>query len=559
MDDVREESAGGETVKRFPTVGIGTSAGGVQALQRFFENLPDDVDAAFVVIVHLDPGHQSELPNILATRTRMPVAQVVGRVALQPRHVYVIPPNRQLLATDHHLALAEFDEPRWQRAPIDIFFRSLAGQHGNDFAVILSGAGSDGSVGIKAVKEAGGIILVQDPDEAEYGSMPRNAIATGMADFVLSVREIAERLPGLVRDRRNPNAGALSETDGEAMQRILSYLRVRSGHDFANYKKSTVSRRIARRMQVQRAETLADYLVVLRENPGEAPALFADLLISVTTFFRDPTAFEKLAALVIPRLFEEKAVPAPIRVWVAGCATGEEAYSIAMLLLEEAGRQEIRCEIQVFASDLDDVALSLAREGRYPAAIEADVTEERLRRFFTREGDQYQVRRELRDVVLFAKHSLLKDPPFSRVDLVSCRNVLIYLDREVQHEVCATFHFALRLSGYLFLGSSESADGPVGAFRPIDRESQIYQRASIPAEVRVAPRSGAVTFGLRAPAAANVGPVSPAGRGRGSSRSVGTLGASEHHCRRVLPGGASVRARRSIPATVRWDADKRRH
>ena len=496
MDDVREESAGGETVKRFPTVGIGTSAGGVQALQRFFENLPDDVDAAFVVIVHLDPGHQSELPNILATRTRMPVAQVVGRVALQPRHVYVIPPNRQLLATDHHLALAEFDEPRWQRAPIDIFFRSLAGQHGNDFAVILSGAGSDGSVGIKAVKEAGGIILVQDPDEAEYGSMPRNAIATGMADFVLSVREIAERLPGLVRDRRNPNAGALSETDGEAMQRILSYLRVRSGHDFANYKKSTVSRRIARRMQVQRAETLADYLVVLRENPGEAPALFADLLISVTTFFRDPTAFEKLAALVIPRLFEEKAVPAPIRVWVAGCATGEEAYSIAMLLLEEAGRQEIQCEIQVFASDLDDVALSLAREGRYPAAIEADVTEERLRKFFTREGDQYQVRRELRDVVLFAKHSLLKDPPFSRVDLVSCRNVLIYLDREVQHEVCATFHFALRLSGYLFLGSSESADGPVGAFRPIDRESQIYQRASIPAEVRVAPRSGAVTFGL---------------------------------------------------------------
>ncbi|HEY6517940.1 MAG TPA: CheR family methyltransferase [Roseiarcus sp.] len=475
---------------------MGTSAGGVQALQRFFENLPDDVDAAFVVIVHLDPGHQSELPNILATRTRMPVAQVVGRVALQPRHVYVIPPNRQLLATDHHLALAEFDEPRWQRAPIDIFFRSLAGQHGNDFAVILSGAGSDGSVGIKAVKEAGGIILVQDPDEAEYGSMPRNAIATGMADFVLSVREIAERLPGLVRDRRNPNAGALSETDGEAMQRILSYLRVRSGHDFANYKKSTVSRRIARRMQVQRAETLADYLVVLRENPGEAPALFADLLISVTTFFRDPTAFEKLAALVIPRLFEEKAVPAPIRVWVAGCATGEEAYSIAMLLLEEAGRQEIQCEIQVFASDLDDVALSLAREGRYPAAIEADVTEERLRRFFTREGDQYQVRRELRDVVLFAKHSLLKDPPFSRVDLVSCRNVLIYLDREVQHEVCATFHFALRLSGYLFLGSSESADGPVGAFRPIDRESRIYQRASIPAEVRVAPRSGAVTFGL---------------------------------------------------------------
>ncbi|HEY5207764.1 MAG TPA: chemotaxis protein CheB, partial [Roseiarcus sp.] len=505
MDDVREEGIGGETAKRFPTVGIGTSAGGVQALQTFFETLPDDVDAAFVVIVHLDPGHQSELSKILATRTRMPVAQVVGRVALEPRHVYVIPPNRQLLATDHHLALAEFDEPRWQRAPIDIFFRSLAGQHGDDFAIILSGAGSDGSVGIKAVKEAGGIILVQDPDEAEYGSMPRNAIATGMADFVLPVRELAERLPGLVRDRRSPNAGALSETDGEAMQRILSYLRVRSGHDFANYKKSTVSRRIARRMQVQRVETLADYLVVLRENPGEAQALFADLLISVTTFFRDTSAFEKLAALVIPRLFEEKGASDPIRVWVAGCATGEEAYSIAILLLEEASRHEIRREIQVFASDLDDVALGLAREGRYPAAIEADVTEDRLRKFFSREGDQYQVRRELRDIVLFAKHSLSKDPPFSRVDLISCRNVLIYLDRELQGQICSTFHFALKPPGYLFLGSSESADNPVGLFRAFDREARIYRRTLMPVEARVMPRVGAANFGpeplpARAPA-----------------------------------------------------------
>ena len=482
--------------KRFPTVGIGTSAGGVHALQMFFESLPDDVDAAFVVVVHLDPGRQSELSNILAARTKMPVTQVSGLTPIEPRHVYVIPPNRQLRATDHHLAITEFDEPRWQRAPIDLFFRSLAAEHGDDFAIVLSGAGSDGSVGIKAVKEAGGIILVQDPDEAEYGSMPRNAVATGLADFVLPVREIAARLPELIRDPRNPLSDDLTETDGEAMPRILSHLRARSGHDFSSYKKSTICRRIARRMQVQRAATMADYLVILRENPPEVQALFADLLISVTTFFRDTSAFDKLAALVIPRVFNDKGASDTIRVWVPGCATGEEAYSIAILLLEEAGRHEIRCGLQVFASDLDDNALIVAREGRYPIAIEADMTEERLRRFFTREGDHFRVTRELRDVVLFAKHSLLKDPPFSRVDLISCRNVLIYLDKEVQHEVCTTFHFALHRSGYLFLGSSEHADNPVGMFRALDREARIYQRTSVPAEVRVTPRTGAVTFGL---------------------------------------------------------------
>ena len=412
-----EEAAGEGSPKRFPTVGIGTSAGGVHALQVFFETLPDDVDAAFVVIVHLDPEHQSELSKILAARTRMPVAQVSGRVRLEPRRVYVIPPNRQLLVTDQHLALAEFDEPRWHRAPIDLFFRSLAAQRGDDFAIVLSGAGSDGSVGIKAVKEAGGIILVQDPDEAEYGSMPRSAIATGLADFVLPVREIAGRLPELIRNRRNPPSDVLNETDGEAMQRILSHLRIRSGHDFSKYKRSTVRRRIARRMQLQRAATMVEYLTILRENGGEAQALFADLLISVTTFFRDPQAFERLASIVITRLFEGKGSADKIRVWVPGCATGEEAYSIAMLLIEEATRREVRSEIQVFASDLDDGALAVARDGRYPVAIEADMTEERLKRFFNREGDRYHVTRELRDIVLFSKHSLLKDPPFSRVDL----------------------------------------------------------------------------------------------------------------------------------------------
>ncbi|HZZ62324.1 MAG TPA: chemotaxis protein CheB [Roseiarcus sp.] len=478
---------------RIPTVGIGSSAGGVHALQMFFESLPHSVDAAFVVVVHLDPEHQSELPAILAQRTKMPVTQVSGRVRLESGHVYVIPPNRQLMVTDQHLAIAEFGEPRWQRAPIDLFFRSLAAQGGDDFAMVFSGAGSDGAVGIKAVKEAGGIILVQDPDEAEYASMPRAAVSTGLADFVLPVREIAERLPELIANRGRIGSEAPDAMDGGGLQRILSHLRVRSGHDFSSYKKSTVRRRIARRMQVQRARTMSDYLAVLRDNPAEAQALFADLLISVTTFFRDSSAFDTLAATVIPRLFEDKGAGDSVRVWVPGCATGEEAYSIAVLLLEEAARHDIRCQIQLFASDLDDAALTAAREGRYPLAIEADMTEQRLRSFFSRDGDHYRVSRDLRDIVLFAKHSLLRDPPFSRVGLVSCRNVLIYLDRELQQQVLSTFHFALQPQGYLFVGSSENADAPVGMFRALDRGARIYQRMAMSNEVRVPLRIAGVS------------------------------------------------------------------
>ncbi|MGO9420864.1 chemotaxis protein CheB [Roseiarcus sp.] len=490
------EQGGEAPAKRFPTVGIGASAGGVRALQQFFESLPNEVNAAFVVVVHLDPTHDSELPNILSARTRMPVTQVTGLTRLKAGRVYIIPPNRQLLATDQHLALADFDEPRWQRAPIDLFFRSLAAQRGDDFVIVLSGAGSDGALGIKAAKEAGSIILVQDPEEAEYSSMPRSAVATGLADFVLPVRQIAMKLPELIGERPRLRAEVTDEGAGETMRRILSHLRVRTGHDFSSYKKSTVRRRIARRIQVQQAATMDNYLTILRENGAEAQALFADLLISVTTFFRDPAAFERLAAVVIPSLFEDKGAGDSVRAWIPGCATGEEAYSVAILLLEEQARRDIRCEIQVFASDLDEAALLIAREGRYPLAVEADVTEERLRRFFTRENDHYRVTRDLREVVLFARHSLLKDPPFSRADLISCRNVLIYLDRELQHQVCATFHFALRPDGYLFLGSSETAESPLGMFRAIDREARIYQRTPIAADMRVTPRIGPPVFGV---------------------------------------------------------------
>ena len=456
-------------------VAIGASAGGVHALQSLFATLPNDSGAAFVVVVHLDPEHRSELVNIIAARTRMPVVEVASRQHLDANHVYVIPPDRRLQMVDHEISALEFDEPRGQRAPIDLFFRSLAEKLGDGFAIILSGAGADGAIGVRAVKEAGGIILVQDPNEAEYASMPRSAIATGVADFVMPVRDLGKRLVDLIRIKESVSVPDIRNFDEELLRRILAHLRVRTGHDFSKYKRSTVLRRIARRMQVTRADDLKEYYDVMRDNADEAQALLGDLLISVTTFFRDTEAFEKIAKDVIPELFRIKEPEETIRVWVSGCATGEEAYTFAILLLEEAAKHPLRPPIQVFGSDLDSRALAAAREGRFPLAIETDLSGERLRRFFNREGDQYRIRQEVRDVVLFAVHDLLKDPPFSHVDLISCRNVLIYLDRELQEQVISTFNYALNPGGYVFLGASETADNPAGLFRNIDRTARIYQ------------------------------------------------------------------------------------
>jgi two-component system, chemotaxis family, CheB/CheR fusion protein len=466
MVDDKRNNRGHSEPKPEPTiVTIGASAGGVTALQRFFDALPADLGATFVVVVHLDPERRSELPQIIAGRTRMPVTQVRETEKLRADHVYVIPPDRRVQLIDHTISASEFDEPRGKRAPIDLFFRSAAERVGDGFAVILSGAGSDGAIGVRAVKEAGGIVLVQDPQEAEYGSMPRSAIASGVADFVLPVRDLALRLAELIRVKRTAKLPEEPQVDEELLRRVLAHLRVRTGHDFSKYKRSTVLRRIARRMQVTRTDNLGEYYEVLRDNTEEAQSLLADLLISVTTFFRDHDAFEALRTQVLPHLFEGRDLNATIRIWVSGCATGEEAYSIAMLLQEEAAKHEFHPPIQMFGSDLDTRALAVAREGRYPASIEADVNEDRLRRFFSREGDGYRVRQELRDVILFAVHDLLKDPPFSHVDLISCRNVLIYLDRDLQDQVCSTFHYALNPGGFLLLGSSETADNPAGLFR----------------------------------------------------------------------------------------------
>ncbi len=475
---------------RLVVAAIGASAGGLEVVRTFFEALPEDLGIAFVVIMHLAPDYPSQLSSLIGMRTSMPVTQVLDQVPLVGNHVYVIPPNRRLLVTDHELATRPFEEPRGQRAPIDQFFRSLAEVHGDGFAIIFSGSGSDGTMGLKSVKEAGGLVLVQEPTEAAFDSMPRSAIATGLADLVLPVRELAARMADLVRSKRRlqgvlnaENAEPLAEDDEATLRRILSQLQARTGSDFSQYKRSTLLRRIGRRMQVNRTEQLSDYLEFLRENRPEAQALFDDMLISVTTFFRDPDAFEALRTGVIAKLVAETAPEVPLRIWVPGCATGEEAYSLAMLLLEETLRRDLRPNFQIFATDLSDDALTIAREGLY-AAIEADVSPERLLRFFTKETDSYRVNKELRDTVLFATHDLLKDPPFSRLDLVSCRNLLIYLDRPLQEQVFGIFYYALRGRsqgrGYLFLGSSENATEEL--FRTYDKKQRIFQLRERPRE-----------------------------------------------------------------------------
>lgn len=432
---------------------------------------------AFVVITHLHPEHESHMAELLQTRTKMPVRQVNQNIAIEPDHVYVVPPNRQIIVSDHHLDVQEFEEKRGQRTPIDFFFRSLAHAHRDSVAIILSGSGTDGAVGIKAIKEEGGLLMVQHPDEAEYNSMPRAAIATGLADVVLGVQDLAQKLVGYTRQIPQVplDPAQLTGQEMETVQRILAQVHARTGHDFSQYKRTTILRRIQRRMQLHGQLNLDQYMEFLRHNPAESTAIFNDILIGVTSFFRDRESWDTLAANIIPKIFEDKDDGDTIRVWSIGCATGEEAYSLAILLMEHPATLHAHYQFQVFASDLDENSLARAREGLYPAAIEADVSPERLERFFTPQGNHYQVRRELREAVLFTNHSVLRDPPFSRLDLVSCRNLLIYLQREMQEYVFDIFHYALKPGGYLFLGSSESAEAVPDLFEILDKTHRIYQ------------------------------------------------------------------------------------
>ena len=458
-----------------PICAIGASAGGVTALQNLFRLLPTDLGLAYVVILHLAPDHPSALREILSACTRMPVTSVDDTPTLLPNQIFVIPPDRELVIEGDSVTARSFTEPRGHRAPIDMFFRSVAAARGDGIAVVLSGTGADGSLGVRATKEGGGVIMVQEPADAEFASMPQNAIATGLADVVAPIARLAERL---VEVAHSKEAVRSLDTDAAAndLRRIVGFLRARTGHDFSSYKRATVMRRVVRRMQVCRTDTLGAYADYLLVTPEEARELFSDLLISVTMFFRDPHAFEALDRQVVATLFDDLRSEGEesIRVWTVGCATGEEAYAIAMLLHEEAARRRLHPQVQVFATDLDEGALATAREGRYPRSIEADVSEERLSRFFVDEGTHYRVRKELRESVLFAAHSVIKEPPFMRLDLISCRNLLIYLERAMQQQLCAIFHYALKPGRFLFLGSAETADVAAELFAPLDRDARLY-------------------------------------------------------------------------------------
>src|SRR5262245_13522559 len=474
----------------FLIVGIGASAGGIRAFKEFFENVPADSGIAYVLVLHLSPEHESHLAEVLQVSAAIPVIEVRDRVLVEPNHVYVISPDVSMTLLDGHLAASEITRIEERRAPVDVFFRTLADAHGAySVCVVLSGTGANGSMGLKRVKERGGICLVQDPEEADYPDMPRHAIATELVDQVLPVAEMPARILayrdrlGTVRIPEEP--GERVETDERALREIFARVRTRTGHDFTNYKRATVLRRIERRIGVHQLTDLPSYAHFIHERPEEASALLKDLLISVTSFFRDPESFAALERTVLPRIFANKGEDDQVRVWVAGCATGEEAYSIAMLLTEFGANVPGGPSLQVFATDIDEAAVGVAREGLYTLNDAADVSPERLRRFFSKEGERYRVRKEIREIVLFAHHNLIKYPPFSHLDMVSCRTLLIYLNRAAQNRVVEVLHFALTPNGYLLLGSSESVDGGGDLFATVDKSTHLFQSRPVPARFSV--------------------------------------------------------------------------
>jgi len=502
--DPTEPSSTGEGASSRPFVtGIGASAGGIQALKAFFSHVEPHSGAAYVVILHLSPDHDSRLAEVLQTTAPMPVAQVTASTPIAADHVYVVPPNKSLSIADGVLTVSEFTRNEERRSPVDVFFRALADSHGSrSVCVILSGTGPNGSAGLKRIKEYGGLVIAQDPAEAEYQDMPRNAIATGLVDLVLPVAEMPAKISAYFSRVRledeTPTAAAAVE-DPDATREVLTLLRVRTGHDFSNYKSPTIQRRIARRMHVRNIASVSAYARFIRQTPDEAVALMKELLISVTNFFRDARAWSALEERVVPQLFVDKSTQDQVRVWVPGCATGEEAYSVAMLLAEYASLAADQPLIQVFATDLDHQAIDRAREGLYSGAEVGDVSEERLQRFFLRQPAGFRIRRDLRELVLFAPHNVVKDPPFSHLDLICCRNLLIYLNRAFQERIVETFHFALRPGGYLFLGTSESPDGTGDLFLKVDASAHIYQSRTVTSRV-IPPRGDVAVSVPRTPA-----------------------------------------------------------
>lgn len=486
-DDIKEEK--GVTDKdsektRFPIVGIGASAGGLAALEEFFTGMPNDhdIDMAFVIVQHLAPDHKSLLSDIIKRFTKMQVFEVEDGMQVKPNCTYIIPPNRLMALFNGTLQLFETTSPRGYNMPIDYFFRSLATDlREQAICVILSGTGSDGTLGLRAIKGEGGMAIAQNPDTTQYDGMPTSAISSGLVDYQLPPAEMVNQLIAY-------NAHAyISETISDmdktekkesSLKKIFIIMRAQTGHDFSKYKPNTINRRIERRLAVHQIASMDEYLRYLQQTPAEVEALFHDLLIGVTAFFRDRDAFAKLEDEIIPRIFEGKPTGANIRVWCSGCATGEEAYSIAILLQEKLELLKKNYNLQVFATDIDSRAIAIARAGIYPSSIAVDITQERLARFFIAEpgGNAYRINKTIRDILIFSEQSVIKDPPFSRLDLISCRNLLIYLNSELQKKIIPMFHYALNPDGILFLGSSETTGDFDSLFTAIDRKHKVYLR-----------------------------------------------------------------------------------
>ena len=480
----------------FPIVGIGASAGGLEALEQFLSNVPEKCGMAFVIIQHLDPTHKGIMPELLQRITPMEVFQVKDRLRVKPDSVYVIPPNKDMSILHGTLHLFEPTASRGLRLPIDFFLRSLADdRQERSIGVILSGMGSDGTMGLRAIKEKGGVVMVQEPSSAKFDSMPRSAISAGLADLVAP----AEELPVKIIDYlRHPLVIAktelpLEEKDQSALEKVLILLRSRTGHDFSLYKKNTIYRRIERRMIIHQLDRIASYVRYLQENSQEVELLFKELLIGVTSFFRDPEAWEQLQKETIPTLLEAHPAGGILRAWSAGCSTGEEAYSLAITFKEalEQGKSTENYILQIFATDLDPDAVDRARQGIYPVNITADVSPERLQRYFIKDDHGYRVCKEIREMVTFATQNVIMHPPFTRLDILICRNLLIYLTPELQKKLLPLFHYSLNPGGVLFLGSAEAVSTFTHLFSPLDIKSRLFRRSesALPAEPLAFPAS----------------------------------------------------------------------
>ncbi len=479
----------------FPIVGIGASAGGLEAFKAFFSAMPAEPGMAFVLVQRLQPTTKSILAELISRFTPLHVAEVVDGIVIEPNHVYIIPPDRDMALLHGQLHLFTPEAPRGHRLAIDTFFRSLASDlHERAIGIILSGTGSDGTLGVRAIAGDGGMVMVQDPQSAQYDGMPRSAISTDLVNYILSPAGMPAKLLAYVQQSQihalpvdiRDNQPQLPPITVDAMQKIFIILRSHTGHDFSYYKLKTIQRRIERRMVVNQINQLADYVRYLQQHPLEVETLFRDFLIGVTQFFRDADVFALLQQTVIPQLIANRPADRPIRIWVPGCSTGEEAYSLAMLFYEAFDTQKTIPKVQIFATDIDDHAIHRARAGIYADGISTDISPERLDRFFIHENGAYVIKKNIRDLIVFAPQNVVEDPPFSKVDLISCRNLLIYLEGSAQKKLLPLFHYSLNPGGFLLLGNSETIGDFGDLFSTIDRKWKLFQRKEIAPQSRIA-------------------------------------------------------------------------